>query len=253
MHPGRDGFRLLLCQHLRPGACHGRILLGIAGASFGVALALGSGWFPPEYKGLAMGIAGAGNSGTAIATLFRPRAGHQVRLATCVRLRGPDDAAALLHDALLSPRSRRTARRTTPLSDHIKCLWQADGWMFNAVYIITFGGFIGLATYLPSFFHDQFGVTKIQAGVYTTIATFLGSGIRIVGGYVADRLGGILTLTIVMLGIIGAFLGTSIAPSLTVTIILFMCCFAVSWAWATGRCSNWCRCAGRPRRRSRAA
>ena len=42
-------------------------LLGIAGASFGVALSLGSGWFPPEHKGLAMGLAGAGNSGTALA------------------------------------------------------------------------------------------------------------------------------------------------------------------------------------------
>ena len=43
------------------------VLLGIAGASFGVALSLGSGWFPPEHKGLAMGIAGAGNSGTVLA------------------------------------------------------------------------------------------------------------------------------------------------------------------------------------------
>ena len=38
------------------------VLLGIAGASFGVALSLGSGWYPPKYKGLAMGIAGAGNT-----------------------------------------------------------------------------------------------------------------------------------------------------------------------------------------------
>ena len=29
------------------------VLLGIAGASFGVGLSLGSGWFPPKYKGLA--------------------------------------------------------------------------------------------------------------------------------------------------------------------------------------------------------
>ena len=43
------------------------VLLGLAGASFGVALSLGSGWFPPKYKGLAMGIAGAGNSGTVLA------------------------------------------------------------------------------------------------------------------------------------------------------------------------------------------
>jgi NNP family nitrate/nitrite transporter-like MFS transporter len=48
------------------------VLLGIAGASFGVALSLGSGWYPPKYKGLAMGIAGAGNSGTVLAVLFAP-------------------------------------------------------------------------------------------------------------------------------------------------------------------------------------
>ena len=48
------------------------VLLGIAGASFGIALSLGSGWFPPKNKGLAMGIAGAGNSGTVLTMLFAP-------------------------------------------------------------------------------------------------------------------------------------------------------------------------------------
>ena len=192
------------------------VLLGIAGASFGVALALGSGWFPPEYKGLAMGIAGAGNSGTAIATLFAPllatRYGWQ-------HVYGFAGLMMLLPFSMMLFFAKEPPDREESHSflNHIKCLWQADGWMFNAVYIITFGGFIGLATYLPSFFHDQFGVTKVQAGVYTTIAAFLGSGIRIVGGYVADRLGGIVTLSVVMLGIIGAFLATSAAPSLTVT------------------------------------
>ena len=47
-------------------------LLGIAGASFGVALSLGSGWFPPKYKGLAMGLVGAGNIGTAVSVLIAP-------------------------------------------------------------------------------------------------------------------------------------------------------------------------------------
>src|SRR5439155_21173094 len=49
------------------------VLLGVAGASFAAALPLASGWYPPEYQGLAMGIAGAGNSGTLFATLFAPR------------------------------------------------------------------------------------------------------------------------------------------------------------------------------------
>ncbi len=49
------------------------LLLGVAGASFAAALPLASGWYPPEHQGLAMGIAGAGNSGTLLATLFAPR------------------------------------------------------------------------------------------------------------------------------------------------------------------------------------
>src|SRR5688572_33215039 len=48
------------------------VLLGIAGASFGVALSLGSGSFPPQHKGLAMGLVGAGNVGTAISVLVAP-------------------------------------------------------------------------------------------------------------------------------------------------------------------------------------
>src|SRR5215831_19090363 len=49
------------------------VLLGVAGASFAAALPLASGWYPPEYQGIAMGIAGAGNSGTLLATLMAPR------------------------------------------------------------------------------------------------------------------------------------------------------------------------------------
>src|SRR6516164_10195589 len=48
------------------------LLLGVAGASFAAALPLASRWYPPEQQGLAMGIAGAGNSGTALAALFAP-------------------------------------------------------------------------------------------------------------------------------------------------------------------------------------
>jgi Nitrate/nitrite transporter len=58
--------------------------------------------------------------------------------------------------------------------------------MFNLVYIITFGGFIGLSNFLPTFFYNSFGVTKIQAGQLTVLAAFMGSATRILGGYVAD-------------------------------------------------------------------
>ena len=48
------------------------VILGVAGASFAVALPLASRWYPPEHQGTALGIAGAGNSGTVLAALFAP-------------------------------------------------------------------------------------------------------------------------------------------------------------------------------------
>jgi MFS transporter, NNP family, nitrate/nitrite transporter len=71
-HCPRSALRILFVKSFNNVLAMG-VLLGIAGASFGVALSLGSGWFPKQYKGLAMGIAGAGNSGTALAALLAPR------------------------------------------------------------------------------------------------------------------------------------------------------------------------------------
>ncbi|MDP9050744.1 MAG: MFS transporter [Acidobacteriota bacterium] len=200
------------------------VLLGIAGASFGVALSLGSGWFPPKYKGLAMGIAGAGNSGTALAALFAPR------LATHYGWQHVYGFAAAM---MLLPLVVMIVLAKEPpdiehqsLKQHLKCLWEKDGWAFNFVYIITFGGFIGLATFLPSFYVKQFHVTKIQAGSLTVLATLTGSATRVLGGWFADRIGGITTLSVVFLIAIAGLFGLMTAPTLLVTTLLFMLCFA---------------------------
>lgn len=200
------------------------VLLGIAGASFGVALSLGSGWFPKQYKGLAMGIAGAGNSGTAVAALFAPR------LATHYGWQHVYGFAAAM---MLLPLIVMIVFAKEPpdiehqsLGQHLKCLWEKDGWAFNFIYIITFGGFIGLATFLPSFFVKQFHVSKIEAGSLTVLATLTGSATRVLGGWFADRIGGITTLSVVFLIAIAGLFGLVASPSLSVTTLLFMLCFA---------------------------
>jgi NNP family nitrate/nitrite transporter-like MFS transporter len=200
------------------------VLLGIAGASFGVALSLGSGWFPPKYKGLAMGIAGAGNSGTAVAALFAPRLAthfgwqHVYGFAAAMML------LPLLVMILFAKEPPDIEHQS--LGQHLKCLWEKDGWAFNFVYIITFGGFLGLATFLPSFYVKQFHVTKIQAGSLTVLATLTGSATRVLGGWFADRMGGITTLSVVFLIAIAGLFGLMTAPSLLMTTLLFMLCFA---------------------------
>jgi NNP family nitrate/nitrite transporter-like MFS transporter len=73
----------------------------------------------------------------------------------------------------------------------VACLFEKDGWAFSLIYIVTFGGFIGLASFLPTYFHDQFSVTKVEAGQLTMLATLMSAVARVVGGRVADRVGGI--------------------------------------------------------------
>ena len=200
------------------------VLLGIAGASFGVALSLGSGWFPKEYKGLAMGIAGAGNSGTAVAALLAPRLAQDfgwqnvygfaalfMLLPLCVMIFLAQEPPDIEHQSL---------------AEHLGCLWEKDGWMFNLIYIITFGGFLGLATFLPSFYYKQYHVSKIEAGSLTVLATLTGSAARVLGGWLADRIGGITTLSSVFLIAIIGLLGLTTSPPLLATTLLFMLCFA---------------------------
>ncbi|MCJ2007463.1 MFS transporter [Methylobacterium sp. E-041] len=200
------------------------VLLGIAGASFGVALSLGSGWFPPEHKGLAMGIAGAGNSGTVLAVLFAPPLAQAYGWQAVYGFAGCVMAIPLIVMIVLAKEPPDLEHQS--FKDHISCLFTKDGWAFSLIYVITFGGFIGLSNFLPTFFYEQFAVTKVEAGRLTMLAAFMGSGIRILGGYFADRLGGIAVLSVVLLASIASFLALTATPSLAATTILFMLCFA---------------------------
>lgn len=200
------------------------VLLGIAGASFGVALSLGSGWFPKQYKGLAMGIAGAGNSGTALAALLAPRLAQHFGWQKVYGFAAITMLLPLIVMIVLAKEPPDIEHQT--LRQHLSCLWEKDGWVFNMIYVITFGGFLGLATFLPSFYYSQFHVSKIQAGSLTVLATLTGSLTRVAGGYFADRFGGLNTLSAIFIITIAGFLGFLASPSLAMTTLLFMLCFA---------------------------
>ena len=201
------------------------VLLGIAGASFGVALSLGSGWYPPRLKGLAMGIAGAGNSGTVLAVLFAPPLAQAYGWQTVYGLAAMTMLAPML--VMWFAAKEPPDRERQSLREHTACLFEKDGWAFSFIYVITFGGFIGLASFLPTYFHDQFKVTKIEAGQLTMLATLMGSAMRVLGGYVSDRLGGINTLSIVLVLVAATLALCGFAgSSLTLTTLLFMLCFA---------------------------
>ena len=202
------------------------VLLGIAGASFGVALSLGSGSFPPKYKGLAMGLVGAGNVGTAVSALLAPPLAQAFGWQTVY---GFAAVGILLPMAVMIVFAQEPPDldKHSSFKEHIACLFEKDGWAFSLIYAVTFGGFIGLTTFLPSYFYDQFSVSKVQAGQLTMLAAFMGAALRVFGGWISDHWGGVNTLTGVLVVVAVTLVLCGLAEnSLTVTVLLFLVCFA---------------------------
>ena len=169
------------------------VFLGMAGASFAVALPLASQWYPAEHQGKAMGIAGAGNSGTVIAALAAPVLAVAFGWTNVFGLALIPLVLTLITFSLLA---RNAPNRAKPksMADYFKALGDRDSWWFMFFYSVTFGGFIGLASALPGYFHDQYGLNPVTAGYYTAACVFGGSLMRPLGGALADRFGGIRTL-----------------------------------------------------------
>jgi MFS transporter, NNP family, nitrate/nitrite transporter len=197
------------------------LLLGVSGASFAAALPLAGRWYPARYQGLAMGIAGAGNSGTALATFLGPRLAqvwgwHAVFGLAIIPL-----LATLVVFVLFAKDSpNQPAPRS--LADYADVLRMRDTWWFCLFYSITFGGFVGLASFLNIFFLSQYGLSRVEAGSFTTVCVIAGSFLRPFGGYLADRLGGVRMLTVVYLAVGVVTLGlTSLPPLAGGSMLLF--------------------------------
>jgi MFS transporter, NNP family, nitrate/nitrite transporter len=168
--------------------------LGVAGASFAVALPLASRWYPPEHQGTALGIAGAGNSGTVFAALFAPSLAVAYGWTNVFGLALIPLVIVLIAYSILAKDSP-DAPPTKSLSQYLAILKDKDAWWFMFFYSVTFGGFVGLASSLTIYFHDQYGLSPVHAGYFTAACVFAGSLVRPIGGNLADRIGGVRSLS----------------------------------------------------------
>ena len=224
------------------------VLLGIAGASFGVALSLGSGSFPARHKGLAMGIVGAGNVGTAVCVLVAPPLAQAFGWITVCGFAAVAIAIPMVVMAIFAQEPADLDPHAS-LKEHISCLFEKDGWAFSMIYAVTFGGFIGLITFLPTYYYDQFGVSKVQAGQLTMLAAFMGTALRVFGGWISDRWGGVNTLNIVLTVVAVTLVACGLSGGLLVlTTLLMILCFAALGA-GNGALFQLVPCAGHCLRR----
>ncbi|MDX8379739.1 MAG: nitrate/nitrite transporter [Gallionella sp.] len=188
------------------------IFLGVAGASFAAALPLASRWYPAEHQGTAMGIAGAGNSGTALAALIAPSLAIAYGWTNVFGLALiPLIIVFILYMILAKNAPECPAPKS--LTEYISVLKDKDAWWFMFFYAVTFGGFVGLASSLTIYFNTQYGLDAKTAGFFTAACVFAGSMVRPIGGNIADRIGGVKSLSILYFFAAIALAVVSFAPA----------------------------------------
>ena len=182
---------------------------------------MASRWYPPSDQGLVLGIAGAGNVGTALSTFLGSWVASSWGWHAAF---GIALIPVLLTLALVALLAQDTATHPAPksLADYAAVLLIAETGWFCVFYAITFGGFVGLVSFLGIFFRDQYALTNVQAGAVVTLCALTGSMIRPLGGYLSDRFGGIRVLTWLYLGVAGTMAGMSALPPLGASTLLLV-------------------------------
>ena len=204
--------------------------LGVAGASFAVSLPLASRWYPPHLQGVAMGLAGMGNSGTVMATICAPMLARTFGWHVVMGLLALPVLLTLAVFTLLA-KDPPVAGRGSKLKDYMAVLATPDAWWFCALYFVTFGGFVGLSSFFNTFFVDQYDAPKAAVGLWTWPFILAGSLIRPIGGALADRIGGIRMLTLLYAVVTVCALGVGLFlhnfPVACVLLFVLMACLGM--------------------------
>jgi len=173
----------------------GGFFLGIAGTAFAVGVPFVNGWFPPEKRGLAIGIFGAGMGGTAISALTT------VKLTDHLGAKAPFliTAAVLAVYALAAWLIMRDAPGrvipTTSLTSRISANARLPiTWQSSLLYAVAFGGYVAFSVYLPSYLKPAHDLTPADAANRMAGFVLVAVIMRPVGGWLADKLGAIPVL-----------------------------------------------------------
>lgn len=163
--------------------------VGIALASFPVGAGFVSGWYPPSRQGTALGIYGAGNAGQSIAALSAPFVARALGVPWAFAALGGLCALWLAVFVAFAKDAPRTAPARS-LRETLRPLAEPQSWALSLYYFLTFGGFVAMAVYLPTFLTELFSLTPQDAGARTAGFVALATAMRPVGGWLSDRVGG---------------------------------------------------------------
>lgn len=170
------------------------VVLGLAGASVAIARPLIADWYPVRHQRAALAILAGGDAGLAIAILAAPVLAVAVGWRAAIALVLVPLVLGFLLYVILARSPRAGPTRIEPAAE-LASFAGADAWWFMCFYGVTLGGFLGLAAALPLYFSTVYGVGPVQAGSYTALCVLVGVAARPLGALMADRMGGIKSLS----------------------------------------------------------
>jgi NNP family nitrate/nitrite transporter-like MFS transporter len=190
---------------------------GLALASFSVGVGSVARWYPPHRQGMALGVYGAGNVGQSLASFGAPVLAGVLGYAWGFWTFGVLLAIWLVVFALLA-RDAPGLRGGQTLADYLRPLADSRSWALSLYYFLTFGGFVAMAVYLPTFLTDIFGLTPADAGRRTAGFVVVATLMRPLGGSLADRVGGrrILAAVFPAISLMSLFLACPMMSTFTI-------------------------------------
>lgn len=173
----------------------GGFVLGIAGTSFAVGVPFVNAWFPPEKRGLAIGIFGAGMGGTAISALTTVKLTEGLGAKSPFLITAAVLAAYAVGSWLILRDAPGRVVPTTSLASRISANSRLPiAWQACLLYAVAFGGYVAFSVYLPAYLKTAHGLTAASAANRMAGFVLVAVIMRPVGGWLADKVGAIPVL-----------------------------------------------------------
>ncbi|MFF0204886.1 MFS transporter [Streptomyces sp. NPDC005017] len=193
----------------------GGFFLGIGGTAFAVGVPLVNAWFPPERRGLAIGVFGAGMGGTAISALTTVKLVDAQRMSTPFLITAAALAVYAVVAALLLRDAPGRTVPTEPLARRLAATARLPiTWQASALYAVAFGGYVAFSVYLPTYLKTGYGLTQADAANRMAGFVLLAVAMRPVGGWLSDRLGPAKVLSGSLSVVVAGALVQSFTPAL---------------------------------------
>lgn len=166
------------------------LFVGLAGGSFSVGIAYVAKWFDKSNQGLAMGIFGAGNAGSALTKLIAP----SIVIAFGWEMVPTTYAVIMLITAILfwffsfEDKSHRIASDVT-FADQLKVLKDPHVWRYCQYYSFVFGGYVALALWMTKYYIGEYGFDLKTAALLAACFSLPGGVLRAFGGWFSDKYG----------------------------------------------------------------